>query len=480
MNKNRFLTLLLKAAFLGLLLLFFLKGLEPLFIEAKTSVWQKFYTHKENTVDVLILGNSHANAGFDLDILEAKTNATIASLATQGQNIYQTYYCALEAYNYQTPEVLIIENFLFYERLTKHEFATQDPTLNDYKKRYLTFEGKKLGKVKYEESYEFFEGSLIENMLPALKKHAKWSEIEDLKKRLNNITPSYNKPGISILSQEKVLEYETLTNFDLMEFNILPDEQEALDKIVTLAKQKGTKHIILYTIPFYEKYRNKIDYASLHKPLFQFSSAFDGITYIDLNTVYPDWDNTYFVNDAVGYNQHLNYKGAIEVSNHLASIISQKNKFPKKTIVPNTVEFYLYNKIKKETLPNGNKMMGNLETINSSKEINYISSNTTKWLKIKGWMAIENIKSKNYEMAVAFVKDSNYIFISQPNQLKNTLRRDVTSYHKKEPGFYDASGFEATLNSKLLEQGLYKIYMVLKDEKGQILIKDSFKTVTIE
>ena len=88
---------------------------------------------------------------------------------------------------------MVIESFLFYERLTKSEFATQDPTLNDYKKRYLTFEGKKIGKVKYKENQEFFEGSFIENMLPAIKKHAKWNDVEDLKRRLYNNSPSYNK-----------------------------------------------------------------------------------------------------------------------------------------------------------------------------------------------------------------------------------------------------------------------------------------------
>lgn len=480
MNKNRFLTLLLKSGLLGLLLLLVLIVLEPLFTETKTSVWEKFYAHKENTVDVLILGNSHANAGIDIDILEANTHATITSLATQGQNIYQTYYCALEAYNYQTPEILIIESFLFYERLTKDEFATQDPTINDYKKRYLTFEGKKLGKVKYEESQEFFEGSLIENMLPALKKHSKWSEIEALKKRIYDITPPANKLGTSVLSQEKALEYDALTNFDLMEFNLLPDEHEALEKIVTHAKEKGTKQIILITIPFYEKYRNKIDYASLNSPLVQFSMDTPGVTYIDLNTVYPDWDNTYFVNDAVGYNQHLNYKGAILSSNRLADEISKKIKFPKKENSFPSLEHCFYNKIINDTTSLGNKMMGNLETINDSKEINSIVSNTTKWLKIKGWMAIEDIESKNYEMNVAFVKDSNFIYINLPDQLKNTLRKDVSSYFKKEPGFYDASGFEAEINTHLLEAGSYKLYLVLKNEKREILIKDSFKTITVE
>src|SRR5690606_3348555 len=113
-----------------------------------------------------VLGNSHANLGLDLDIIDAKLQSNSISLATRGQNIYQSYYCALEAYKYQTPEVLIIENFLFYERLTMDAFINQDPTINDYMKRYLTYEGKKFGKVKIQESKEFFKGSIMENMFP--------------------------------------------------------------------------------------------------------------------------------------------------------------------------------------------------------------------------------------------------------------------------------------------------------------------------
>src|SRR5690554_3479302 len=115
MRSNLF-TLLLKGGVFITLMFFVLRSLSFLFTESKLSVWNEFYNQEKNTVDILILGNSHANSGLDLDIIDAKIGGKSVSLATRGQNIYQSYYVALEAYNYQTPEILIIENFLFYER----------------------------------------------------------------------------------------------------------------------------------------------------------------------------------------------------------------------------------------------------------------------------------------------------------------------------------------------------------------------------
>ena len=129
--------IIIKGLILLGLLLIILKLLEPLFTESTTSVWTNFYAQEKDSVDILILGNSHANAGIDQDVIRAKLNANVVTLATRGQNIYQSYYCALEAYKYQTPEVLIIENFLFYERLTMEAFVNQDPTINDYMKSFF-------------------------------------------------------------------------------------------------------------------------------------------------------------------------------------------------------------------------------------------------------------------------------------------------------------------------------------------------------
>lgn len=472
-----------KIIFKGLILfgLFFLiiKLLEPLFTETKISVWDDFYVQEKNSVGILILGNSHANAGIDQDILKVKLNSNTVSLATRGQNIYQSYYCALEAYKYQTPEVLIIENFLFYERLTMEAFVNQDPTINDYMKRYLTFEGKKIDKVKIEESRAFFKGNIIENMFTVIKKHDRWREIDRIKKRLYTMEKKTYQKGTTVLSKASVQEYKTKTKFDLDKYNILPEEENALQEIVNLAREKGTKKIILLTIPFYQGYRNKIDYKSLDEPLKTFASKNPDVSYLDLNSVYADWDHTYFSNDPVGYNQHLNYKGAIKVSNYLCNMLDIKNKSLIDIPTTNLIEDFLYNRKITDSTLSGNRFIGNLETINGTKDVKYIIEQGHSPVVFDGWMAIENMKSENYEMFIGLIKDNNFIYVNSSNQLKNNVRKDVTKYFNKREGLYDDSGFHVNIDSNLLEFGSYRLFMILRNNKDEVLVKDTFKVVEI-
>ncbi|WP_435135555.1 hypothetical protein [Formosa sp. A9] len=469
--------LVLKAIILAILFLLVVKSLNPLFTEAKDSIWNNFYERKKNSVDILILGNSHANAGLDNAIIEAKLNSNIVSLATRGQNIYQAYYCALEAYNYQSPKVLIIENFLFYERLTMEAFVNQDPTINDYMKRYLTYEGKKFGKVKIEESRAFFNGNMLENMFPAIKKHDRWPNI---KSRLYHDKETSGQKVTSILSPSSVIQYKQQQDFDLKTYNILPEEKKALEDIIQLAISKGTEQIILLTIPFYKEYRNKIDYNSLDEPLKAIAASNDKVKYLDLNAIYPNLDYTFFSNEPVGYNQHLNYKGAIKISNYVSNKIYSKEK-KKKVEVVNSVEGFMYNNTIKDTLTDGTKLLGNLERLNGEKLVDLeLTQGDEKQLVLSGWLALED-KQSNFRNRVYVVlkKDDNFIYLSSPNQLKQIIRKDVTKYYKKDKELYHNSGFQVNIPSNLLEKGKYKIFLCMKLNNNEIIFKQTYKTVTI-
>ena len=479
MNKRLIILLAKSIVFIALLFLI-IESLSTLFTEQKQSVWENFYDQKEGSVDVLILGNSHANSGLDIDIINAKLSSNAISLATRGQNIYQSYYCALEAYKYQTPKTLIIENFLFYERLTYEAFVTQDPSINDYMKRYLTYEGKKFGKVKLEESKAFFEGNLLENTFPLLKKHNRWTDVEKFKGRLYNNKKPRKQSGTTVLTEASANQYELQKDFDLKKFNLIPDEKVALEKIITLAKEKGTQQIILLTLPFYSGYRDKIDYNSLDFPIKDFVAKHRHLEYIDLNRIYHNWDRTYFSNDPVGYNQHLNYKGAIVVSNYLAKFMkASKQGISNRSL--KSPEDYLYRKKVKDS-PNGvNKLIGNLEALNGRSDVKItIKQDDYNGFVLSGWMTLENEQSTfSNEMLVALVKDNDFIYFSNPSELKTKIRKDVSKYFKKESGFYDYSGFKINVLSNLLEKGTYSIYMVFINENNDVFYKPTFKSLQI-
>lgn len=478
MDKKLFF-LILKGLLFVVILITTINALSPLFTEQQYSVWDKFYSQEENTVDVLILGNSHANSGIDIDILSGKLNAKTISLATRGQNIYQSYYCALEAYQYQTPEVLIIENFLFYERLTYDKFVNQDPSLNDYMKRYLTYEGKRIGEIKIKEAQDFFEGNLLENTFPLLKKHSRWTDVKKLKKRLYDTQKPRKQTGTTILSVSSADKYKSQTEFDIKKYDLLPDELKSLNNIIELAKAKGTKQVVLLTLPFYKDYRNKIDYNSLDSPIQEFVKNKKGVKYLDLNKIYPNWDRTYFSNDPVGYNQHLNYKGAIVASNYITNYITLKKE--RSNVEFTTPESVFYNHIKKDTLENGKTLKGNLEAINGSKNVSVqIRQNNYNSAVLTGWMTPEGEQSTfDNEMLVVLEKNDNFIYFSSPSQINTRIRTDVTKYFKKEEKLYDYSGFKINILTNFLEKGEYKIHLGVIKRDGSMIYKPTYKSIEI-
>lgn len=479
--KSNLLTLLLKGGIFITLMLFVLSGLSFLFTESKLSVWDEFYNQEKNTVDILILGNSHANSGLDLDIIDAKIKGKSVSLATRGQNIYQSYYVALEAYNYQTPEILIIESFLFYERLTMDAFVNQDPSINDYMKRYLTFEGKKFGDIKIKEARAFFKGSLVENMFPVIKKHSRWTDIEKIKRRLYENEKKGKQAGTTVLSVSSSKKYEKQSKFGLDKYNILPDEEKALQDIIDLAKEKGTKRIILLTIPFYNKYRDKIDYNSLDEPLKRIVKNNEGVLeYIDLNTIYPNWDRTYFSNDPVGYNQHLNYKGNIVASNYITENVICKT-FNKPINKHDSFEKYFYNKTLKERVISNDDLLGNLEKLNKERfKASEIVIQKDTVFSFEGWMTIKDKQSTfDDEKLLILSRDSTFIYFSSPSQISFKERKDVSKYYKKENKLYNYSGFIVKINIEQLEKGKYTVYMALKPETGEVAIKNTHKTIDV-
>src|SRR5690606_38534915 len=207
-----------------------------------------------------------------------------------------------------------------------------------------------------------------------------------------------------------------------------------------LAKEKGTKKIILLTIPFYKKYRNKIDYNSLDEPLKRIAENNQGlIEYIDLNIIYPNWDRTYFSNDPVGYNQHLNYKGEIVASNYIVeNVSSEAFSKPIKINKYDSFEKYFYNKTVRDSVIANGDLLGNLEKLNKEgfKASEIVNQKGMVFI-LEGWMAIKDKQSTfTDEKLLILSRDNAFIYFSSPSQISFKERKDVTKYYEKDNKLY--------------------------------------------
>jgi hypothetical protein len=68
-----------------------------------------FYELPENSVDVLVLGSSHAYQGINTSVLWNEYGYSAFNLCGAAQPIWNTYYYLEEALKTQTPKVIILD-----------------------------------------------------------------------------------------------------------------------------------------------------------------------------------------------------------------------------------------------------------------------------------------------------------------------------------------------------------------------------------
>ena len=86
--------------------------------------FNSFYNAGSNEVDILLIGNSHLHRGVDPYIIEAKIKANTEIIVGGGSTISQVYFNLLEALEYQTPKIVVIETWpLVVPNYQNNDFA---------------------------------------------------------------------------------------------------------------------------------------------------------------------------------------------------------------------------------------------------------------------------------------------------------------------------------------------------------------------
>lgn len=75
----------------------------------------KFYELEKNTVDVLVLGSSHAYMSFNTGVLWREHGISSYLLTASAQPLWNSYYYLKEALKTQTPKLIVLEGFRLLE-----------------------------------------------------------------------------------------------------------------------------------------------------------------------------------------------------------------------------------------------------------------------------------------------------------------------------------------------------------------------------
>lgn len=483
-------TFFFKISLLVFISLFLIFSIDSFIVENKLEFekYKRFYSKDKNTIDLLIIGNSHAHCGLNSKIISSKCNLNAYNLSLSGTNFFDMYYSLEEALRFQSPKIVVIENFALLS-----SGQPQEP-INEDGFRYLhnpySFYAKKGSLSKIKESQELF---LPQNRLyksfNIFRNHEFWTNLEETSSVLYKYTSkvkesSYydNGMGKSILNKKRAIKIQK-TKFE--DKAIISDEEKKyIKKIIELSK-KHNFELMFVTVPFYRAYYNATisNYNQAYMELIDICKKESNVSLVDLNE-FNDYDRTCIIDERGNNlkNQHLNYKGQIIASNDLANIINKRheNIFKNNELTYESPERILYNLKKFKSDP---YMVGNVNKVNNSfyqgikGEKVIVIPKSSNVISIEGWMFKKNLDKKNFHKLIALKKNDNFIFVTINDWVKN---KEVPLIEKKYGNEYQNSGYKLTLPKELFDKGKYSIYHIILDQNGKYYLGNPYKKIFIE
>ena len=275
-----------------------------------------FYEMKENTVDVIFLGSSHAVAAFSPQELYNQEGIRSYSLACEQQNMLVSYYWLREALKYQNPQVVILEtrmlfDFFYDEIMNTTEECTRKAL------DYMKWSGNKwkavgdICKIDKEQSIESF-------LLPNIRYHERWESLNENDFSVGEMGSHYELKGQSVMSWHTAgTEYKTFVagesqgHREMHQFN-----KKYLDKIVELCRENSIS-LILVKAPYRA---NSID---CYNTINEYADS-KGIEYIDFNEqkLYESINYDYQNDNAD--TDHVALSGTQKITCYLGEVLKDK------------------------------------------------------------------------------------------------------------------------------------------------------------
>ena len=140
--------------------------------EPHTITYSQFYDMKPGTVDVIILGSSHAASAFNPQDLYDYGLVRSYNLSSSAQTVRTSYYWLKEALQYQSPKVVILDCLYFFN---KYNDEAQERKALDYMRPGSV----KMEAVKDAEKHSVKGETISGYLLPFIRYHSRWTELKE-------------------------------------------------------------------------------------------------------------------------------------------------------------------------------------------------------------------------------------------------------------------------------------------------------------
>lgn len=294
MTKKRFWQIALKFAALIVILALTFTGLSFLFVPRNNNVAfgvdsltaNGILGEPKNTIDLLVLGDSEAYASFSPMEIWKTYGVTSYVCATANQLLVDSRHFLEQAFENQTPKIVLLEvNACFRQ-------------------------------IKLSDIVE----ARIETVFPLFYYHDRWKtlKLSDFKKGAEYSWKDdykgfrFNKSIDPIMNEEYMIKTDEVEELSAM-------NEESLEKIIEFCNNHGAK-LILYSAPSiknwsYEKHNGIQLFTNRHN-----------LDYVDTNIVPEvkiDW-----LSETRDRGDHVNYFGAVKVTDYVGKFIMSKYKLP--------------------------------------------------------------------------------------------------------------------------------------------------------
>ena len=273
-----------------------------------------FYEQKNNTIDVLFLGTSHIHTGINPGILFKEYGIASYNFTSGGQTVVMSYYYLKEAFKYQKPKLIVFDAFSLSHIRT-------DELINRLGLLGIRLSFNKINLIKNVVDIKKWN----DYFLPFNIIHTRYLDltIGDFVKYKNNINLyKYYKGyvfGSSISSNYKIDVNNINEKYDInLKIEIY------FRKIIELAKDNNIP-ILITVLPytktiFGDSKKHQAFYNKVRDITEEYNINFNNLNLsneIKLNFL-TDFSDT----------EHLNYKGAIKVSDYLGKYLKENYNLP--------------------------------------------------------------------------------------------------------------------------------------------------------
>lgn len=300
--------------------------------------WDAFYKFTEkDTVDVVLVGNSHCYAGVNPKNLSAALGANCFVLASPSTTIMDSYYCLKEAMERTHPTVAIIETYGISNSVN-HELA--DGGLSE---QFKSYNARKNLPLKLTSMPVLFSP---EYYIPAWSKTIRnhdfiFRDRNQIKTNVKLNKQKHKKKDDKLylgrfVSFTTGIEDSTMAKYDSMGAPVDGTKHEVnneniryVQKIVDLCKKNNVTPVFV-TLPMY--YRH-IEHYDAWKKTISSVITLTGAAWLDLQEPYDttSFDRNCFEN-TMSVNQHMTYTGSLRGAYKIAHFLvdSLKIDFPKR------------------------------------------------------------------------------------------------------------------------------------------------------